>query len=61
MMQSLTLYKGDILAILVSSFLQGGDKPTLFALAVGFGVDRDFRQECARLENQRVITLEKGK
>ena len=55
------VHRADILAILVSSFLQGGDRPTLMALAVAFSLDRDFMNEVKRLEDQRVITLEGGK
>ena len=57
---SLLVHRADILATLLSSFLQGSDKPTLLALAVAFGVEDDFRIEVQRLEHQRVITLEGG-
>jgi len=52
------VHRADILAILLSSFLQGADKPTLLAVAVAFQIGDDFHRECVRLENQRVIALE---
>lgn len=58
--QSQLVHRADILAILLSSFLQGSDKPTLLALAVAFGVDRDFQQRVELLKHQRTITLDRG-
>ena len=54
------VHRTDILSSLVASFLQGGDRPTLMALAVAFGVNQQFIAECRRLQDQRTIALEPG-
>ena len=46
--------RADVANALTAAFLQGGDAPTLLAVAVSLGVSDCFLGNCQRLEKERV-------
>ena len=53
------VHRSDILAILVSLFMQWGDRDTLLALSVAFQVSDDFIKTIDRINSQKNLLLEK--
>ena len=46
--------RADVANALTAAFVQGGDEPTLLAVAVSLGVSDYFLNNCRRLEKKRV-------